>query len=271
MENPPELQSSNDSVHIVPENQDRILIEDVELEEIEETHLGDTQVARNDGSVADITIGRTSLETVFTEIVYGKYKTKAACRIMMDFFIQSQTDFGVKWATLKCQLARQGPRVEANNASSESQLTFLRAIPRKLDDDKPTVVGVKATTSIQPEISAEGYFTIGGVGVTKEKEYTEEWGWHLHATITTQSVSRDCITWNFTANQMQKDSQYHKFSVEALIGHGVEPFQIDFVLQAGLSFGGRMRAIGRRKKIATRRLFSPYETPVVFSVTAPQT
>ena len=62
-------------------------VEDIELETFESTCLGDTQDAREDHGAADLRIGKTSLDAVFTEIIYGSYKGRPACRAMIDFTI----------------------------------------------------------------------------------------------------------------------------------------------------------------------------------------
>ena len=82
-------------------------VKDIELEAFESIYLGDTQDAREDHGVADLRIGKTSLDAVFTEIIYGSYKSRPACRAMIDFTIQSTADFRVRTAKLACTVGSE--------------------------------------------------------------------------------------------------------------------------------------------------------------------
>ncbi len=224
-------------------------IEDVELEALESTGLGGIQDAQEDHGVADLSIGKTSLDAVFTEIVYGSYKNSPACRAMIEFTIKSTANFRVRGATLACTVGSEDgfrPRI-------------LKISPRDLNDDNPTAVGIVATLNLAPNVSIPNGPQIYMGGYTRQKTYTETYGWHLHSSVTSsdpQDATRDCATWTFTANKMQKDSKSHIFSMEVLVRHA-GPFYADFEIEATLAFSASLRTFGERKKIQTRRRFVP--------------
>lgn len=83
-------------------------VDDLELEVVDSGTLGDTQDAREDHGVADITIGRTSLDGVFNEIHYGLYKGRPACRIFMTLTVRSDSSFRLTKANLaRSQVSRR--------------------------------------------------------------------------------------------------------------------------------------------------------------------
>ena len=261
--------STDDYIFAINESETIFSIEDVELEEYESTTLGDTQDAREDHGVADLKIGKTSLDLVFTNIVYGSYNGHPACRALLDFTIKSHTAFRVQSAevnsTVKSETT-ENIHVASNDIVRPS---VLKTIPKNLNDEHPTEVGVNASRVFSPNVT-----TPSGVGGSigsfiKQKSYTETWGWHLHSSVSSshghKTTSRDTGEWSFTANRMQKDSELHLFGIEVLFRHAGEPFYADFQLEATLTIGASLRTIGKRKKIRTRRRFFPCDSSFVFS------
>jgi hypothetical protein len=147
--------------------------------------------------------------------------------------------------------------------------SVLRTVPRDLNNDNPTAVGVTATIVFSPNVTIPNGPGLSFGSFTAQKTYTEIGGWHLHSTVSSsdgqKATSRDSGIWSFTANRMQKDSELHVFSIEVLIRHAGQPFYAEFPLEATLAFGASLRTIGKRKKIQTRRRFFPFETSIVFS------
>jgi hypothetical protein len=244
-------------------------IEDVELEAFESTGLGDTQDAREDHGAADLKIGKTSLDAVFTEIIYGSYKGRPACRAMIEFTIKSTADFRVRSATLACTVGSEATNRLQISSSDVVRPSVLKTVPRDLNDDTPTAVGITATLDLSPNVSIPDGPQISIGSFTKQKTYTEVYGWHLHSSVTSsegqKATTRDYATWDFTANKMQKDSKLHVFSIEVLIRHAGQPFYADFEIEATLAFSASLRKIGKKRKIQTRRRFFPFQTSIVFS------
>ena len=254
----------------VVENEKTIFsVDDVELETFESTGLGDTQDAREDHGAADLKIGKTSLDAVFTDITYASYKKHPACRAMIEFTVKSTADFRIKSARLACTVGSEATNNFQTFSSDVVRPSVLKTVPRALDDDNPTTVGITATLNVSPNVSIPDGPQISIGSFTKQKTYTETYGWHLHSSVTSsdeqKATTRDCATWNFTANKMQKDSRLHVFALEVLIRHAENPFYADFEIEATLAFSASVRAIGRKKKIHTRRRFSPFATPILFS------
>lgn len=269
MEGLPKSSMASDDFLTHNGNETLFSIEDVELEAFESTSLGDTQDAREDHGVADLKIGKTSLDVVFTKIVYGLYKGRPACLAMIDFTVRSDTNFRVKSAVLTCTVASEATNNLQVSSSDVVRPSVLKTVPRELNDDNPTEVGVAATRDFSPNVTIPNGPGVSAGSFTLQKTYTETYGWHLHSSVWSSdeqnATSRDSGTWNFTANRMQKDSKLHLFSTEVLIRHAGQPFYADFQLEATLAFGASFRTIGKKKKIQTRRRFSPFETSIVFS------
>jgi hypothetical protein len=137
------------------DDQNTFLIDAVELEVSDPTELGDTQDAREEQGTGDLKIGRTSLDGVFTEIVYGSYRNGVACRVMFDFTINSDADFRVKAAKLICTVGNDATSTSQVSSSDIVRPRVLKCEPRRLNDDNPTTVGVTATGSLAPNISFE--------------------------------------------------------------------------------------------------------------------
>ena len=244
-------------------------IEDIELETSESTSLGDTQDAREDHGVGDLEIGKSSLDGVFSEILYGLYKDRPACRVMLLYTIKSHSFFRINGAELVCTVGTESTGKFPVSSSDVVRPRILKTIPRDLSDDNPTTVGVTATRTFSPNVTIPdgSEFSIGSF--TKQKTYEETYGWHLHSTTTSSdgqnATTRDTGTWTLTANRLQKDSKLHQFGIEILIRHAGQPFYADFALKATLAFGAAVRTIGRRKEIRTRRRFHPFESAIAFS------
>ena len=269
MEKSQKESTTDDYMFTINENETKLSIEDVELEEYESTTLGDTQDAREDSGVADLKIGKTSLDVVFTNILYGSYKGRPACRAMLDLTIKSHSKFRVQSAELNSTVASETTKNLQVASNDIVHPSVLQSIPRDLSDEHPTEVGICATMVLSPNVTSPSGLGVSIGSYIKQRTYTETWGWHLHSSIWSseghQRTSRDTGEWTFTANKMQKDSELHHFGVEVLFRHAGEPFYADFQLEATLAFGTLLRTIGKRKKIRTRRRFSPFETSIVFS------
>lgn len=242
---------------------------DLELEIVDSNTLGDTQDAREDHGVSDINIGRTSLDSVFNEIHYGLYKSRPACRIFMTLNLKSDSSFRLAKANLTCTVASDSTSQVSVSSNDIVRPSILKVAPPPLDDANPTSVGIAATLDVSPSVSIPNGPEVSIGSFTKQKTYTETYGWHLHSTARSSEAqlrtSRDTAVWTFTANKMQKDSQMHSFEIEVLVRHANEPFYAIFELKGTLVFRDSIRAIGKRRKICTRRNFSPHKSLIIFS------
>lgn len=247
----------------------RFEISEIELEVTNDDVLGDTQDAREDHGIADISIGRTSLDGVFNEIHYGLYKGRPACRILMTLTVKADSDFRLSKADLTCTVASDSTSQLSVTSSDIVRPSILKVAPPALNDSNPTAVGITASLSLSPSVSIPNGPEINLGSFTKQRVYTQSYGWHLHSTAKSSNpqhrTSRDTGIWSFTANRMQKDSDMHSFGIELLVRHGGLPFYADFELSATLVFGAMIRTIGRKKKIRTRRNFAPCESAMIFS------
>jgi hypothetical protein len=244
-------------------------IEEIELEPSQSTSLGDTQDAREDHGAADLKIGKSSLDVVFTEIIYGLYKARPACRIMMRFTVRSAADFRIKTAELRCIVGSDTTSKAQTSSTDIVRPSVLKTVPREMNDDHPTAVGITASIGFSPNVAVPGGPTVSVGNFIRQKTYTEETGWHLNSSVESsngqKATSRDVGTWAFVANRVQKDAQIHSFEIEALFRHTGQPFCAIFQLEADLVFGAALRTIGKRKKVQTRRRFSPFETGIMFT------
>lgn len=113
--------------------------------------------------------------------------------------------------------------------------SILRVAPPPLDDKNATSIGIAAKLTLSPSVSLPNGPKVSIGSFTKQKTYTETYGWHLHSTARSSDAhhktSRDTAVWDFTANKMQKDSQMHSFEIEVLVRHGSVSFYAIFELE----------------------------------------